>query len=409
MNAVKFVMPNLKILHVLRAPLGGLFRHVVDLARGQIARGHEVGLVLDSLTGDDRSKETIAALTPMLALGLTLTPMPRQLSPRDLTAVAHVSKRIRAVQADVVHGHGAKGGAYARLASAGRGIVRAYTPHGGSLLLNHGTLTGKAYLALERLLMARGDLYLFESAYSAEVFRAKVGQPTATVRIVHNGISRGEFALVPLAQEATDVVFAGELRPVKGVDILIDAIAALRASGLKVTATVVGDGPESAALKAQVAALGVEAQVRFVPGMPMRQALALGELMVIPSRAESLPYVVLETIAAGRPLITTRVGGIPEIYESLSSALVPAGDAVALAAAIKAALDDPAAAEALADSLRTQIATSFSVDAMVDDVLAAYVVAGAGGGQTTLYTPTADLVSGYGARPDKVKVFARRQ
>ena len=69
----------------------------------------------------------------------------------------------------------------------------------------------------------------------------------------------------------------------------------------------------------------------------MRRALALGRLMVLPSRAESLPYVVLETAAADRPMITTRVGGIPEIYGALSPSLIPPADVAALAGAIRAA------------------------------------------------------------------------
>ena len=105
---------------------------------------------------------------------------------------------------------------------------------------------------------------------------------------------------------------------------------------------------ELAALKAQVRHLSLEHAIRFMPAMPARKALALGRIMVIPSRAESLPYVVLETAAAGKPLITTNVGGIPEIFGLLSSALIPAGDTEALAGAIVRTLDHPDAAERLA-------------------------------------------------------------
>jgi glycosyltransferase involved in cell wall biosynthesis len=365
-------MRALNIIHVFRAPLGGLFRHVVDLVRGQIARGHHVGIVADSLTGNARANEIFSNLAPALALGISLTPMPRPLSPLDIPAALHVTKRVRQTGADVVHGHGAKGGAYARLAIAKKRIVRAYTPHGGSLLLNHATLSGKAYLAMERVLMSRGDLYLFESAYSADIFRAKIGNPRGLVRIVHNGIRKPEFEPVALAEDASDIVFVGEYRPVKGIDTLIDAVAVLHNGGQALTATLVGDGPEAQALKAQVADAGLDDAIRFVPAMPMRRALALGRVVVLPSRAESLPYVVLEAAAAARPLITTRVGGIPEIYGPLADALVPAGDVAALAKAIAAIFADPPVAEARARQLRAQIADSFSADAMVDSVLAGY-------------------------------------
>jgi glycosyltransferase involved in cell wall biosynthesis len=362
----------LNILHVFRAPVGGLFRHVVDLVRGQVARGHRVGMIADSSTGDARSDEIFAQLAPQLALGLTRIPMRRPLSPLDLPAVLHVTERIRETGADVIHGHGAKGGAYARLAIPGCRMVRAYTPHGGSLLLSHDNLSGRMYLTLERILLMRPALYLFESAYSGRIFRDKIGTPNGIVRVIHNGVAKAEFEPVTPAPDATDLVFIGELRPVKGIDILIDAIAALHAGGRPVTATLVGSGPDEAELKAQVAELSLDHAIRFMPAMPARTAMTLGTIMVIPSHAESLPYVVLETAAAGKPLITTRVGGIPEIYGSLSDALIPAGNAGALADAIARTLDDPAAATALAAELRLRVASSFSVDAMVDGVISAY-------------------------------------
>ena len=103
--------------------------------RGQIARGHRVGIIADSTTGNARSDEIFAELAPQLALGLTRIPMSRQLSLLDAPAVLHVTRRLTETGAEVIHGHGAKGGAYARLAMPGRKVVRAYTPHGGSLLL----------------------------------------------------------------------------------------------------------------------------------------------------------------------------------------------------------------------------------------------------------------------------------
>jgi glycosyltransferase involved in cell wall biosynthesis len=371
MNKAKPAMP-LNVIHVFRAPVGGLFRHVVDLVRGQVARGHKVGLVADSSTGDARSDEIFAGLVPQLALGLTRIPMRRQLSPLDLPAVMHVTERIREADADVIHGHGAKGGAYARLAVPGRRLVRAYTPHGGSLLLSHRNWSGRMYLTLERMLLLRRALYLFESAYSGEIFRDKIGKPNGIVRVIHNGVASSEFEPVTLSPDATDLIFIGEFRPVKGIDILIDAIARLHAEGHPVTATLVGSGPDEAALKAQVQRRSLQHAIRFMAAMPARKALTLGRIMAVPSRAESLPYVVLETAAAGKPLVTTNVGGIPEIFGPLSDALIEPGNTGALADAIARALDNPEAATRLAAELRLRVQSSFSVDAMVDGVVCAY-------------------------------------
>jgi glycosyltransferase involved in cell wall biosynthesis len=368
-------MKPLNILHVFRAPVGGLFRHVLDLTREQTARGHRVGLIADSRTGGTRGEDALRLLEPSLALGLTRIPMRRHANPGDLFALAHVVRRAAQIQADIVHGHGAKGGAYARLSFGAKRAVRAYTPHGGSLLFGHDSLAGKFYLATERLLMLRGDLFLFESAYSANIFRKKIGSPRGLVRIVHNGVSRAEFKPIVAKADATDLVFMGELRPVKGIDVLLDAIARLRDTGRTVTASLVGDGPERSALQAQVENLALGSSIHFRPAMPASEALTLGRTMVVPSRAESLPYVVLEAAAGGKPLITTNVGGIPEIYGPLSNTLIPPLDCAALADAIAHALDHPDVMADITQKLRERVQTSFSIETMVDGVLAAYQTA----------------------------------
>ena len=365
-------MTPLNILHVFRAPVGGLFRHVVDLAREQAARGHRVGLIADSTTGGERAEQAFKTLAPSLTLGLTRIPMSRNIGPGDSLTVAHVIRRARQVGADIIHGHGAKGGAYARMVFGNARAVRAYTPHGGSLLFPTNTLAGRVYLTTERLLMLRGDLFLFESNFSANMFRQKVGTPRGLVRVAHNGVSPAEFeAIVPQA-DATDLVFMGELRLLKGVDVLIEAVARLHRQGRKVTATLVGSGASEQALKAQVESLGLTGAIRFRAAMPARQALALGRVMTVPSRAESLPYVVLETAAAGMPLIATNVGGISEIYGPQADALIPADDVPALAEAIVRTLDGGKATTAFAHTLRDRVAAHFSVDTMVDRILEAY-------------------------------------
>jgi glycosyltransferase involved in cell wall biosynthesis len=352
--------------------LGGLFRHVVDLTRGQHARGHRVGIICDSITGGERAAKALAELTPHLALGLVRTPMPRHASWRDLTALWEVSRRVRQWNAHVVHGHGAKGGAYARFALRPRGAIRAYTPHGGSLNYDHSTVVGQFYLAIERVLMSRGDVYTFESAYSADVYRAKVGTPRGIVRVVHNGVSKAEFEPVANAADASDLVFLGEFRPAKGIDTLFEALVLLLRQGRRVTVSLVGDGPDMPAMREQIARDNLTQSIRILSPMPARAAMALGRIMVVPSRAESLPYVVLEAAAAAKPLIVTRVGGMPEIYGPLSDGLIPARDAAALAAAIAHALDDCRAAETLAAELRHRVASGFSLQSMVDGVLDAY-------------------------------------
>ena len=350
---------SLAILHVFRAPVGGLFRH---------------GLVADATTGGARAEAALAELAPTLALGVRRVAMSRHLGLRDVTAVREVARAIRASGADIVHGHGAKGGAYARL--AGTRALRAYTPHGGTLHFDPRSPLGFVYLNLERALKSRTDLILFESAYARAVFDARIGVPGAPAPVVHNGVGVTEFTPVAPTADASDLVFVGELRHLKGVDVLIEALGLLAASGRRVSATIVGSGPEAAEFQAFARARGL-ADVTFPGALPAREAFARGRILVVPSRAESLPYIVLEAAAAGVPMLATNVGGIPEIFGPHNNLLLPAGDPARLADAIALALDDPDRLRAAAQALRERVRAAFSAETMVERVMAAYQAAAA--------------------------------
>jgi glycosyltransferase involved in cell wall biosynthesis len=233
-------------------------------------------------------------------------------------------------------------------------------------------------MLMERMLMPLGQLYLFESAYSCDLYLRKVGHPKATVAVVHNGIRRDELEPVECAGDAADIVFLGELRALKGVDVLIDAIARLHRENKRVTANLVGDGSERAELEAKCAQCGLTEWIRFCGPLPTRTAFALGRIVVLPSRAESFPYVVLEAAAAAKPLVATDVGGIPEIFGPYTQRLVPAGDPEALARRIVAMVDRPSQAADDARALQSRVAVHFSVDAMVEAVLASYMQARTG-------------------------------
>jgi glycosyltransferase involved in cell wall biosynthesis len=370
----------LNILHVMRAPVGGLFRHVTDLARGQAARGHRVGLITDRSTGGAQAEATLSALANKLAHGVTRVPMSRHVGASDVLAVRHVLQRAQAVTADVIHGHGAKGGAYARLASlpspTNHKTIRVYTPHGGSLHFGWGSPTGLVYLNAERVLVSRTDLFLFESAYGRDVFKTKIsdkiGEPPNLVRVVHNGVTDDEFQPIVVSQGASDLLFIGELRMLKGVDVLIAAIRQLAQQGRKVTATIVGDGPDRAQFERDVSKHGLGEQVQFVGAKPARQAFGLGRLLVVPSRAESLPYIVLEAAAAGVPMIASQVGGIPEIFGPDASTLVAPGNPEILARAISQGMQDRGARHTASLRLKTRLRALFSADTMTDAILAAY-------------------------------------
>ncbi len=369
----------LRILHVLRAPVGGLFRHVSDLSREQTARGHEVGLIADSLTGGEMAEAQLAALRPHLALGVLRLPIRRLPHPSDLWAAIAVNRRVAALRPDVVHGHGSKGGVYARLTGLFAGEkspIRVYTPHGGSLNYEPGALPHRIFMTIERLLAARTDALLFESAFIAARFERFVGKPRRLARIIPNGISASEFTPVEARADAADLLYVGELRDVKGLDTLIDAVALMARRGATPSVRLIGDGPSRALLETRAIRAGVAGQISFGTPRPAREAFAQGKVMVVPSRLESLPYVVLEAAGARVPLLATNVGGMPEIFGRLADRLIPANDPERLATALESLLAEPPESRASrAEALAEHVASRFSLSRMADEVTESYYAA----------------------------------
>ncbi len=362
----------LRILHATRAPVGGIFRHILDLANGQADRGHHVGIITDSLTGGARADQTLAEIAPRLKLGVHRVAIHREPRPSDVLAWVRFQRLVRDLKPDVLHGHGAKAGAFIRLKIAPAETIRVYTPHGGSLHYPLSTLKGNIYARLERALMDSTDLFLFESAFARDTYQRTIGTPKGLVRCVFNGVTANEFDPIVKAEDATDVLYVGEFRDIKGADILIDAVARLRADGRPVTLTLAGDGEESASLKAQVERLGLGEAARFIGHVKARYGFSKGSLLVVPSRGDSMPYVVIEAAAAGIPMVAANIGGIPEIFGPHTDALFAPNLPTAMADAIEIALENPASAVERAKSLRERIFQHFSQKAMVEGVLAGY-------------------------------------
>ncbi len=377
--------PSLRIIHCLRAPVGGLFRHVRDLAIAQAARGHQVGVIADSNAHDRLTEQRLADLSPHLSLGLTRVAMTRDLGWNDVTAYRDIRALLARLNVNVLHGHGAKGGAYARLVGAS---VKAaantcnptqlrvfYTPHGGSLHYHPSSLKGRVYLGLERRLAKSTDGLIFESAYSSRVFAANVGANLCPTAVIHNGLLPTEFSAHTPAETATDIVFIGELRHLKGVDVLLHALGQIkvtRSQTRELTATIVGDGPDAGEFKALSYRLGLDRVVHFTGAMPAAKAFPLGRVLVMPSRAESFPYIVLEAAATTIPLIATSVGGISEITEGTDTLLIKPDDTFILAAALERTFADLEAAQQRATRLQQAVAQRFTVDAMTAAILAMY-------------------------------------
>jgi glycosyltransferase involved in cell wall biosynthesis len=239
--------------------------------------------------------------------------------------------------------------------------------HGGALHYSYSTLRGALYLGLERLLKGRTDGAIFESEFTLRSYARSVGAAEFPHRVVHNGLYEHEFARVERGDEY-DFVFVGELRNLKGIYVLVDAAHQVRQQReFKLLA--VGAGDEQASLESRIRELGLDDIVHVCPPIhPVTEALARGRCIVIPSLAESLPYVVLETAAAAVPLLTTNVGGIPEIFGPFADRLLPPGDARALAGAMLEFLENPEHAESISEAICERVRSRFRVSQMVDAI-----------------------------------------
>ena len=369
---------RLRIVHVVRSPVGGIFRHIVDLANAQAKAGHDVGIICDSTTGGRFEDDIIARAAANLALGAARFPMRRRVSFSDFAAARRVLAQIGRLGPHVLHCHGAKGGAYGRLIAAWLGrrrpIACLYAPHGGTLHYDEKSLEGRIYFRVERALERMTDALIHVSAYEAETYRRKIGVARCEAVVIRNGLRDEEFAPMVTRADARDLLFLGVLRDLKGIDVFLEAVAKLESRyRRKVTAHVIGQAEEPERYRALARTFGVADRVAFGDPMPAREAFAGARAIVVPSRAESMPYVVLEAIAAGMPIVATSVGGIPEIFGPAADQLVAPGDSGALADAIEALLAHPERGAAAAAARREWLRPRFHIDTMGQQVEALYL------------------------------------
>ena len=351
----------MKILHAFRTPVGGLFRHVRDLARGQSELGHEVGIICDSTTGGQVASGLLDSIAPHCSLGIARIGISRLPGFGDLSAITSTRKHAQILGVDIIHGHGAKGGLYGRLAARSLGIPSVYTPHGGSLHYHWLAFPGFVFLASEWALARIGTGMIFVCEFERRSFARKIGLGGKPNTVVPNGLWPEEFNAIKPDKNAADVLYMGDMRHLKGVDVLLKALALVR-NKRPLTACLVGDGPDTVEFRKLAETLGLGISVAFPGRLPTSQALKRGKLLVLPSRAESFPYVVLEAAAGRIPMIASNVGGIPEILPAKN--LCPPGNPDALARHIEMALAIPAAIAEDAKTLSETVQTSFSAEAM---------------------------------------------
>jgi len=229
-----------------------------------------------------------------------------------------------------------------------------------------------------------GDAFIGVSSEIAQILRQRY--PGTYVRCIRNGIdvarvapSRSRDAVrdeIGVARDAFVVGTVGRLMPVKAFDQLIAALAELRrdGAGLDARLVIVGDGPLRSELEACAARLGVSRETTFLGARgDVNDLMTAFDVFALPSLHEGIPMVILEAMAAGVPIVASRVGGIPEIVTNEEHALlVHPRDSSALADAIGRIASAPALAARLVRSARARVESEFSIEQKCREVRALY-------------------------------------
>lgn len=244
------------------------------------------------------------------------------------------------------------------------GVPWSFTAHAHDIYVEQQLLPRK---------LERASLAVTISQFNVGWLRPWSGPDAAPLRVVHCGIDPDDIAFEPADRERSSVLSIGRLDPIKGFDVLLDAIALLRERGVACTVTIVGEGPARAALEAQRAALALDGVVSFAGAQrqpEIRRALRATTVFSLPSvvapdgNRDGIPVALMEAMAAGAPVVTTAVSGIPELVrDGIEGDLVPPGDAVALADALQRQLAEPERRLRYARAARDKVEREFDTRA----------------------------------------------
>jgi glycosyltransferase involved in cell wall biosynthesis len=358
-----------RVLLVHQPVDGGVGRHIHDLASGLTEHGWEVVLCAPE------PLEGAKGLVTHVPLELR-----RAIDPRaDLAVIAELARIVRDLRPGVVHAHSSKAGAVVRLARALHPhIPVVYTPHGYSFA-GHFSRRGEraAYRGIERLLSPLASRVVCVCEAEAQLARS-VGS-SARVRVIHNGIDPAPVGpldrrVAALAERGPVIGALTLLRPGKGLETLIDATPAVLTRHPDAQIAIVGDGPEIETLKARTRQRGVGHAVHFVgPCKRPLEALRPMDLFAHPSWAESFPYVVLEAMTLGKPIVASDVGGIGEAIEAeIDGLLVPARDEDLLGRALCDLLDDRDRAARMGEQALQRVSSQFTRAGMIDRLACVY-------------------------------------
>ena len=379
-------MPEpIKVVRVIaRLNMGGPALHVTYLADGLRGRGYDTTLVAGSLARGEDSMEFVAD-----ELGVNverLQGLRRDISPvRDVIAVVRLAQLIRRERPTILHTHTAKAGAVGRIAALLAGDARppivVHTYHGHVLRGYFGPLRTFGFRLLERWL-ARVTTSLIAVSPEVRDDLVRLGvAPREKFTVVRLGIEleqriadrdgREETRRVlGIAPERFMVGWIGRMTGVKRTSDVLLAFKRLRQRGVDACLCMVGDGPEREQVERRAHELGIMRDTLFL-GYQEEVApfYAAFDAMILPSGNEGTPVSAIESLAAGRPVVATRVGGVPDVVrDGEDGFLVDLGAVDQLADSLERLAEDPALRDAMGNAGRARVLSRYSVRRLVDDV-----------------------------------------
>ena len=372
-----------RILHIIgRLNIGGPTINAVLLTHYLRKQGYDVQLVCGEVIGDESNMQYFADDHDVVPI--TIPHISRNLNPvNDIKTLYRLYKIIHEMQPDVVHTHTIKAGFLGRIAARMAGVpVIIHTFHSHTFNKNINRLLRYLFIWLERWAATYSDsiITLTESLRQelAEVYKiARRGHIT----VLPLGMELDRFASTPrhgnqFRQQwniATDVPLigtVGRLDPIKNHDLFLQMAQIVKQTLPNVRFVIVGDGGERERLERLTNHLGLQDAVIFTGWQ--RDILSIYsdfDVNVISSIHEATPVSIIESLASACPVVTTAVGGVPDLLQGgLLGTLVPAGDPQALAGAIVETIHNPPDME----PIQANILSNFGIDRLVNDLDSLY-------------------------------------
>lgn len=348
---------------------GGLERVVTQLSTGLARRGwpSAVVAILDAGAAEP------AVLDEMRAAGVTVfpVPVPHRAYRMERNQVGQVVDQWRP---DVANTHGYRADVNLRPVLQARRIPVVGTAHG----FTGGGWKNRIFEWLDRRALGRCEAAVAVSGPLGELLR-RVGVSSDRLHLIPNAWASSRTTLtraearerLGLPRDAVAIGWVGRLGAEKGPDVAVSAMAKLRHPTALLS--LVGTGREEPGLRALAERLKLHDRIRWHGSVPAAgDLMAAFDVFCLSSRTEGTPMVLLEAIAAGVPVVATRVGGVPDVVSGEEAVLVPGEDPVALAAAVDQTLAAPAEATARARRARQRLETGFGMESWLDRYQALY-------------------------------------